>query len=330
MAAKNDTMYDISVFSFLDGRTLADASSRGLGGRSSLRDDFYTNDVFMHTWDLARGAGLDDRLDADSCADMVAEMVPLADVLAASGQYGPPRPGPRRRGRPDAAARADRARPVLDSAGALASQPAPQDLGETVRVRRAGSGGRRPRRGPAAHRGRAPRAGAPGRPGSRCPRCPRRPARAGRASGTAARSRRCSAGRPGRSAGRTPPGPRSPSQGPTSRSRSSARSGRWAAPATYARTSASCRAAGSAANTDACSATSRKNSEPHGASATTSTSASDGTPPRAGGGLAAPPRRRSRGRPRPERPAPSGRAGPPAPRPCAPRETSSSAIEDAP
>lgn len=39
MAAKNDTMYDISVFSFLDGRTLADASSRGLGGRSSLRDD---------------------------------------------------------------------------------------------------------------------------------------------------------------------------------------------------------------------------------------------------------------------------------------------------
>ncbi len=53
-------------------------------------DRFYTNDVFMHTWDLARGAGLDDRLDADSCADMVAEMVPLADVLAASGQYGPP------------------------------------------------------------------------------------------------------------------------------------------------------------------------------------------------------------------------------------------------
>ena len=57
-------------------------------------DRFYTNDIFMHTWDLARSAGLDDRLDADSCADMVAEMVPLADVLAASGQYGPPVPVP--------------------------------------------------------------------------------------------------------------------------------------------------------------------------------------------------------------------------------------------
>jgi uncharacterized protein (TIGR03086 family) len=52
-------------------------------------DRFYTNDVFMHTWDLARGAGLDDRLDADSCADMLAGMEPMADVLAASGQYGP-------------------------------------------------------------------------------------------------------------------------------------------------------------------------------------------------------------------------------------------------
>ena len=52
-------------------------------------DRFYTSDIFMHTWDLARGAGLDDRLDADTCAEMVAEMEPMADVLAASGQYGP-------------------------------------------------------------------------------------------------------------------------------------------------------------------------------------------------------------------------------------------------
>ena len=51
-------------------------------------DTFYTSDVFMHTWDLARSAGLDDRLDADTCAEMVAGMEPMADVLAASGQYG--------------------------------------------------------------------------------------------------------------------------------------------------------------------------------------------------------------------------------------------------
>ena len=31
-------------------------------------DQFYTADVFMHTWDLARATGQDDRLDADLCA----------------------------------------------------------------------------------------------------------------------------------------------------------------------------------------------------------------------------------------------------------------------
>ena len=63
-------------------------------------DSFYTSDVFMHTWDLARGAGLDDRLDADICAEMLAGMEPMADMLAASGQYGervpvPDEPTPR-------------------------------------------------------------------------------------------------------------------------------------------------------------------------------------------------------------------------------------------
>jgi uncharacterized protein (TIGR03086 family) len=52
-------------------------------------DRFYTSDVFMHTWDLTRGAGLDDRLDPDECAGMLAGMEPLADLLAGSGQYGP-------------------------------------------------------------------------------------------------------------------------------------------------------------------------------------------------------------------------------------------------
>ena len=57
-------------------------------------DRFYTSDVFMHTWDLARGAGLDDRLDAEACTEMLAGMEPLADMLAISGQYGPRVPVP--------------------------------------------------------------------------------------------------------------------------------------------------------------------------------------------------------------------------------------------
>ncbi len=52
-------------------------------------DRFYTTDVFMHTWDLARATGQDETLDADKCAEMLAGMEPIEEVLRASGQYGP-------------------------------------------------------------------------------------------------------------------------------------------------------------------------------------------------------------------------------------------------
>jgi uncharacterized protein (TIGR03086 family) len=57
-------------------------------------DRFYTTDVFMHTWDLARATGQDDRLDADYCALLLEGMEPLDDMLRASGQYGPRVPTP--------------------------------------------------------------------------------------------------------------------------------------------------------------------------------------------------------------------------------------------
>ena len=69
-------------------------------------DRFYTADVFMHTWDLARASGQDDTLDADKCAVMLAGMEPMDEVLRASGQYGPKVPVPadaRRAGPADAA-----------------------------------------------------------------------------------------------------------------------------------------------------------------------------------------------------------------------------------
>jgi uncharacterized protein (TIGR03086 family) len=52
-------------------------------------DRFYTVDVFMHTWDLARATGQDDVLDAELCSQLFAGMDPVADMLYASGQYGP-------------------------------------------------------------------------------------------------------------------------------------------------------------------------------------------------------------------------------------------------
>ena len=57
-------------------------------------DRFYTTDVFLHTWDLARATGQDDRLDPQLCADLLAQMEPIDELLRSSGQYGPRVPVP--------------------------------------------------------------------------------------------------------------------------------------------------------------------------------------------------------------------------------------------
>jgi hypothetical protein len=43
----------------------------------------------MHTWDLARATGQDERLDPAFCADLLAGMEPIDELLRQSGQYGP-------------------------------------------------------------------------------------------------------------------------------------------------------------------------------------------------------------------------------------------------
>ena len=59
-------------------------------------DIFYTSDVFMHTWDIARATGQDDRLDPDLCAQLLAGMsqAEVEGAMRASGQYGPAVPVP--------------------------------------------------------------------------------------------------------------------------------------------------------------------------------------------------------------------------------------------
>jgi len=52
-------------------------------------DRFYTADVFMHTWDLARATGQDDRLDPDFSAQLLDAMAQMEDAMRSSGQYGP-------------------------------------------------------------------------------------------------------------------------------------------------------------------------------------------------------------------------------------------------
>ncbi len=57
-------------------------------------DRFYTADVFMHTWDLARATGQDDRLDPDFCTRLLGGMEQMEEILRSSGQYGPRVPVP--------------------------------------------------------------------------------------------------------------------------------------------------------------------------------------------------------------------------------------------
>jgi uncharacterized protein (TIGR03086 family) len=52
-------------------------------------DRFYTADVFMHSWDLARAGGQDARLDEDHAARLLDGMRPIEQLLRDSGQYGP-------------------------------------------------------------------------------------------------------------------------------------------------------------------------------------------------------------------------------------------------
>ncbi|HWJ82773.1 MAG TPA: TIGR03086 family metal-binding protein [Nocardioides sp.] len=52
-------------------------------------DQFYTGDVWMHSWDLARALGLEIDLGEQRCADALAGMEQIDELLRSSGQFGP-------------------------------------------------------------------------------------------------------------------------------------------------------------------------------------------------------------------------------------------------
>jgi uncharacterized protein (TIGR03086 family) len=87
-----------AVQALLDDPATADLvlSNRHIGEVPLDRaiDQFYTTDVFMHTWDLARATGQDDRLEPAYCTLLLAGMEPMDELLRSSGQYGPRVPVP--------------------------------------------------------------------------------------------------------------------------------------------------------------------------------------------------------------------------------------------
>ncbi len=86
-----------AVQRLLDGPGATTPFSHPMLGEMALPvavDRFYTTDVFLHTWDLARATGQDERLDTGTCADLLAGMAPIEELLRSSGQYGPAVPVP--------------------------------------------------------------------------------------------------------------------------------------------------------------------------------------------------------------------------------------------
>lgn len=61
---------------------------------AAMIDMIYTADIFMHTWDLARATGQDDRLDPATCRAMVEGMGQMEEVVRSSGQFGTAVPVP--------------------------------------------------------------------------------------------------------------------------------------------------------------------------------------------------------------------------------------------
>jgi uncharacterized protein (TIGR03086 family) len=83
---------DAAIQSALDDPTIATSEIEMQLGRFTVErciDQFLTGDVFLHTWDLARATGGDERLDAARVHDMFLGMEPMDEVLRQSGQFGP-------------------------------------------------------------------------------------------------------------------------------------------------------------------------------------------------------------------------------------------------
>jgi uncharacterized protein (TIGR03086 family) len=52
-------------------------------------DQFYTGDVWMHSWDLAKALGREPDLGQERCSAALAAMEPIEQLLRDSGQFGP-------------------------------------------------------------------------------------------------------------------------------------------------------------------------------------------------------------------------------------------------
>ena len=90
----------VAAWSALDGALRAALDDPDVASRSfdmhgqaqtveSAIGSVVLGDVIIHTWDLARAAGLDETLDPDEVHGMLEGMLPMDEMLRQSGHYGP-------------------------------------------------------------------------------------------------------------------------------------------------------------------------------------------------------------------------------------------------
>ncbi len=86
-------VFATTIQRFLDDPVTAviqfDVGPPGMMSVQGAVDMIVTGDVLVHTWDIARGAGLDETLDPILVAEMLAGMEPIDEALRSSGHYGP-------------------------------------------------------------------------------------------------------------------------------------------------------------------------------------------------------------------------------------------------
>lgn len=70
------------------GRVLGNPNTGDLPVDEAI-DRFYTADVWMHSWDLAKALGREPDLDQQRCAATLTAMEPLDKMLRDSGHFGP-------------------------------------------------------------------------------------------------------------------------------------------------------------------------------------------------------------------------------------------------
>jgi uncharacterized protein (TIGR03086 family) len=88
---------DAAIQRALDDPAIATRVLETRMGPSSFEqqiDMICTGDVFLHTWDLARAAGLDETLDPEEVHRVLDGIEPYDEILRSSGHYGPRVPVP--------------------------------------------------------------------------------------------------------------------------------------------------------------------------------------------------------------------------------------------